>query len=61
MPDDYTNPAEFPEKPEVNTRDLIDEALATQAARRPKRTPPNIMPLTPSLPKVPKPKRKRRK
>jgi hypothetical protein len=34
--------------------------LAKQAANRPARTPPRLMPVTPTLPKVPKPHRRRR-
>lgn len=38
----------------------VAEALAQQAARQPKKTPPNLMPVTPTLPRVPKPIRRRR-
>jgi len=38
----------------------IAEALAKQAASRPAKTPPKIMPVTPTLKKVPKLHRRRR-
>jgi hypothetical protein len=38
----------------------VREALAKQAAIRPARTPPKRMPVTPTLPEVPKPHRRRR-
>lgn len=41
--------------------DIVAEALAKQAASRPRKSPPREMPTTPTLPRVPKPhKRKRR-
>ena len=42
------------------TNDYVEEALAKQAARRPPRTPPKAMPVTPTLPRVPKPHKRRR-
>jgi hypothetical protein len=39
---------------------IVREALAKQAALRPVKTPPREMPVTPTLPRMPKPKRKRR-
>jgi hypothetical protein len=41
--------------------EYVREALARQAATRPARTPPRLMPVTPTLPKVPKPYRHRRR
>jgi len=43
------------------TNDYVREALAKQAATRPPRTPARLMPITPTLPKVPKPHRHRRR
>jgi hypothetical protein len=43
----------------VTNRD-VREALAAQAARRPKPTPPQAMPVTPTLPRVRKNKRRRK-
>lgn len=37
----------------------VAEALAKQAASRPAKTPPKEMPITPTLPRVPKPHRRR--
>jgi hypothetical protein len=52
----------FPEKRPTSTPDVpqsatsfISEALAKQAALRPPKTPPKIMPVTPTLPRIPKP------
>ncbi len=42
------------------TNEYVTEALAKQAARRPAKTPPKEMPVTPTLPRVPKPHRRRR-
>ena len=43
------------------TNEYVEEALAKQAALRGPKKPPNAMPVTPTLPRVPKPhKRKRR-
>ena len=47
--------------PSPVTNDYVREALAKQAASRPVRTPPRAMPVTPTLPKVPKPHRRRRR
>jgi hypothetical protein len=44
----------------IPTRELIDEALKRQAGLRPPRGKPNIMPVTPTLPRVPKPYKKKR-
>ena len=46
--------ADAPMSPEVR------EALARQAAGRPPKGPPKAMPVTPTLPRIPKPKRRRR-
>ena len=40
---------------------IVREALEQQASIRPARTPPREMPVTPTLPRMPKPKRKRRR
>ena len=53
-PDDLSS-----EKPQQSTRDVIDEALARQAARRRESGPPKEMPVTPTLPRQPKPYRNR--
>jgi hypothetical protein len=45
--------------PTAVSNEYVREALARQAAIRPARTPPKLMPLTPTLPKVPKPHRRR--
>lgn len=55
----------FKQDPGPRTREpvsntYVTEALAKQAAMRPKKTPPREMPVTPKLPKVPKPHRRRR-
>jgi hypothetical protein len=42
------------------TNDYVAEALAKQAARRPPQTPPKAMPVTPTLPRVRKHKRRRK-
>jgi hypothetical protein len=44
----------------ASTNSYVQEALAKQAALRPPRTPPKPMPVTPTLPKVNKHRRKRR-
>ena len=36
----------------------VSEALAKQAASRPPKTPPKLMPVTPTLPRVPKPRKR---
>lgn len=46
--------------PPMVTNDLVNEALAKQAALRPKKTPPREMPVTPVLPRIPKPHKRRR-
>ncbi len=66
MPDQPFKPKlwydqEEPETPQVSTRDVIDEALARQAAKRPASSPPREMPVTPTLPRQPKPARDRKR
>lgn len=66
MPDQYLNinqryDDEMPEKPMVSTRDVIDEALARQAAKRAALEPPKEMPIAPTLPRQPKPARERKR
>jgi hypothetical protein len=46
---------------EVPTNSYVREALAKQAASRPPKTPAKLMPVTPTLPKVYKPKGRRRR
>lgn len=46
--------------PPMVTNAYVTEALAKQAASRPAKTPPKAMPVTPTLPRVPKPHRRRR-
>jgi hypothetical protein len=46
-------------KPEPATNSFVREALEKQAASRPPKTPPKAMPVTPTLPRVPKPKRRK--
>jgi hypothetical protein len=46
--------------PPMVTNPEVEEALARQAAARAPKTPPKQMPITPTLPRVPKPRRKRR-
>jgi hypothetical protein len=46
--------------PPAVTNEYVAEALAKQAARRPRQTPPRAMPVTPTLPRVPKPHKRRR-
>jgi hypothetical protein len=48
-------------KTEGPVDEYVAEALAIQAAKTPPRTPPKIMPVTPTLPKVRKGRRNRRK
>lgn len=45
--------------PVVN--EYVSEALAKQAAQRAPKTPPKEMPVTPTLPRVPKPHGRRRR
>jgi hypothetical protein len=45
--------------PPMVTNSEVREALAKQAASRPPKTPPKEMPITPTLPRVPKPHKKR--
>ena len=40
--------------------EYVAEALAKQAAARPPKSPPKAMPVTPTLPRVPKPYKRRR-
>jgi hypothetical protein len=47
--------------PPMVSNAYVTEALAKQAASRPAKTPPKAMPVTPTLPRIPKPHRKRRK
>jgi hypothetical protein len=65
MPDQPFQPRpaddDFPEKPQVSTRDVIDEALQRQAARRVPPSPPREMPITPTLPRQPNPARDRKR
>ncbi len=49
------------EKPLVHTRDVIDEALAKQAAKRAVREPAIITSTIPMLPRQPKPARDRKR
>lgn len=42
------------------TNEFVSEALVKQAAMRPAKTPPKEMPVTPTLPRIPKPHRRRR-
>ena len=44
-----------------STNSYVEEALAKQAASRPPKTPPKLMPVTPTLPRIPKPKGRRRR
>ena len=46
--------------PEPTTNEIVSEALAKQAASRPAKKPPKAMPVTPTLPRQPKPHRKYR-
>jgi hypothetical protein len=46
--------------PEPVTNEIVSEALAKQAANRPKKSPPKAMPVTPTLPRQPKPRKKYR-
>jgi hypothetical protein len=41
------------------TNSFITEALEKQAASRPAKTPPKAMPVTPVLPRMPKPHKRR--
>ena len=43
-----------------STNPIVNEALAIQAANRPAKSAPREMPITPTLPRMPKPKRRRR-
>ena len=46
--------------PRPVTNEYVKEALEKQAASRPAKTPPKLMPVTPSLPRVPKPHKHKR-
>ena len=46
--------------PEPVSNEFVAEALAKHAARRPPKTPPKAMPVTPTLPRQPKPHKRRR-
>jgi hypothetical protein len=56
----YTK-ASRPSSTQVPSNAYIAEALAIQASKRPPRSPPKAMPITPTLPKVGKGRRRRRK
>ena len=43
------------------SNEYVTEALAKQAASRGAKSPPNPMPVTPTLPRVPKPYKRRRR
>ncbi len=55
----YKRPTSTPSHETTNS--YIAEALAKQAANRPAKTPPKVMPVTPTLPKVPKPRGRKRR
>jgi hypothetical protein len=38
--------------PDAVTNEYVSEALAKQAAMRPRKTPPKVLPITPTLPKM---------
>jgi hypothetical protein len=42
-------------QPTEVSNSYVSEALAKQAANRPVKAPPKLMPVTPTLPRVPKP------
>jgi len=42
------------------TNEIVEEALKKQAASRPAKTAPRAMPVTPTLPRVPKPYKRRK-
>ena len=44
-----------------STNSYVQEALAKQAALRPPKTPAKLMPVTPTLPRIPKPKGRKRR
>ncbi|MDB5174749.1 MAG: hypothetical protein JWO87_231 [Phycisphaerales bacterium] len=44
----------------MSSSEYVAEALAKQAAARPPKGQPNLMPVTPTLPRMPKPHRRRR-
>ena len=46
--------------PEPVMNEYVREALEKQAARRPPKTPPRELSVTPTLPRVPKPHRNKR-
>jgi hypothetical protein len=47
-------------QPREVSNSYVREALAKQAANRPAKTPPKPLPVTPALPRVPKPHKRRR-
>ena len=47
--------------PSTATNSYVQEALAKQAASRPPKTPAKLMPVTPTLPRIPKPKGRKRR
>jgi hypothetical protein len=49
-----------PSAPKLVSSTYVREALAKQAASRGAKKPPNLMPITPTLPRVPKPHKRRR-
>ena len=55
----YKKTASPPNHP-TSTNSYVSEALAKQAALRPAKTPPKRMPITPTLPRIPKPHKRRR-
>jgi len=52
---------DIPQTPQVDTRDVIDEALARHAAKRAVREPAVITSTIPTLPRQPKPARDRKR
>jgi len=46
--------------PKMVSNTYVSEALANQALNRPAKTPPKEMPVTPTLPRVPKPHKHKR-
>ena len=56
----HKRPSNNADAPAV-TNCYIAEALAKQATIRPPKTPPKLMPVTPTLPKMPTARRRRRR
>ena len=46
--------------PPLVSNESVEEALANQAARRGQKSPPKALPVTPTLPRQPKPHKKYR-